>query len=435
MSGDYKATVERLLKEAKEMNCLEENKEIITNYAYECLATGIKYGSVASYLKVLVRILEYAKNKPLKELTKSELVDFFMNIKPKTWNFVADHGQVIKMSLKEYAPYTISAMKVNVKVFWKWLYKGDTKAPRDEKGSPLAVSWITGSRRRIKEKYKKEALTREEVETLLKSTTSSRTKAILAVLFESGQRKSEFLGMKISQIDFQDDYCEFVCSGKTGERPVILVKSYPYLKKWLADREKIKNIPKEYQDHVWLTTTRSRVGKKFPHPMNGEALRSAVIYTAKKAGIKKRVWVHGLRHSSATDFFKQGYNETEGRLKYGWSRDSNMPSYYTHYKHDELKDKILIRSGKKQDKKAFDGDSLPIKDCPFCTTPNPGDGEFCYKCGKPLDTLKVKETAKQTQALDGLQAVLSQLNKLEEKGLDVQQLNHFLEEWSKQKTG
>ena len=244
---DDKHNAEALLERIKHCDALEENKKIVTDFYFEKLASDLKYGSLTSYLKVLSRLAIFRK-KPFKEFTQADLVDFFMNLKPLPSKIKAKNGKSYFKQPTEYAPYSTSAMKVNVKVFWKWLYRGDQKAVRDEKGAPIAVSWIIGSRRKIKAKYPKEVLTREEIQEILLQTKSTRTKAVIAVLFESGQRQGEFLGMRISRIKFFDDYCEFVCSGKTGERPVILVKSYPYLKKWLEERKRIKGIPEEHQD-------------------------------------------------------------------------------------------------------------------------------------------------------------------------------------------
>ncbi|HLC79417.1 MAG TPA: site-specific integrase [archaeon] len=428
MSTD-KHNAERLLEQVKNCDTLDENKQLVTNFFYEKLTSNIKYGSLAAYLKILTRVLVF-KKKPLKEFTQSELVEFFINIKPLSSTVIAKNGQVYTKQPKEFAPYTISSMKVNLKVFWKWLFRGDQKAERDEHGYPLAVSWISGSRRKIKPLLQREPLTRDEINFILKTTKSSRTKAVIAVLFESGQRQGEFLGMRISKVKFFDDYCEFICSGKTGERPVILVKSYPYFKKWLEERKQIKNVPTEYQDFVWLTTTKS-FAKTVPRPMKLGALTNAIKYVAKKAGITKRVWVHGLRHSSATDFFKQGYNESEARLKYGWSKDSNMPSIYTHYQHDDLKDKILIRSGKKADDNKYDGNTLVLRECQFCSTENPGGSDYCYKCGKPMTIQKIKATEKEGNALGFMQSMIGEIKDLEKSGLDIQQFNSFMEEYVK----
>ena len=49
---------------------------------------------------------------------------------------------------------------------------------------------------------------------------------------------------------------------------------------------------------------------------------------AKRAGIKKRITPHILRHASATNDTRHGMNEENLRRKYGWAAGSKMPSRY-----------------------------------------------------------------------------------------------------------
>jgi len=43
----------------------------------------------------------------------------------------------------------------------------------------------------------------------------------------------------------------------------------------------------------------------------------------------------------------------------------------------------FVCSGKTGESR-FDANTLALKECPFCSIENPGDGGYCYKCGKPL---------------------------------------------------
>ena len=53
---------------------------------------------------------------------------------------------------------------------------------------------------------------------MIKVSSHPRNKALIAILFETGMRASELLGMKLNEVEFHEDYCEFVCDGKTGKR-------------------------------------------------------------------------------------------------------------------------------------------------------------------------------------------------------------------------
>jgi len=426
-----KHNAEYLLEKIKNSKGLKENRQLIIDFYHERLAAGAKYGTLANHLKILSRLVVYAK-KPFKKMKKAELVTFFNDLKPCKSGLKTRYGYFVR-EVEEYSPHTTIRMKANVKVFWKWICLGDKKIERDEKGIPLAVAWLKTSYRNVKSKRTKDVLNRDEIDQMIKATDSTRTKALIAILFESGMRAGELLGMRRSKVQFFEDYCEFICDGKTGERPVVLVKSYPYFKKWLEELNTRRDIPKTYADQVWITTDFFPGDK--PKPMSINTLRNVVKYAGEKAGISKRVWIHGFRHSSATDFAKQGYNEAELRLKFGWTTTSDIPSNYTHYKHDELRNKILIKSGKEGNVKEFDGDTLPLKECPFCSMENPEGGEFCYKCGKPMTIQKIKEAEKQVKALETMQSIIGELKNLERKGFDIQQFNSFMQSWSNQNKG
>lgn len=418
------ADAQFLLNKIRSSSGLDCNKDLVFRFYNEKLASGLKKASLVNSLKVLSRLIDFFGG-PFKDVSKDELIVFFNELKPlkmklqtKTYTFNFD--------VKEYSPHTLMRYKTNVKTFWKWLFEGDLSAARDENGVPLAVSWIRCNYRKLASKRPKDVLSREEVMELIKVCKHVRNKAIIAILFETGMRASELLGMRLDGIDFHQDYCEFVCDGKTGKRPVVLVKSYPFFKQWIEYLNRKKPyVDKQFQDFVWITVDNF---KNSGGTILGKAgLLNMLKYAAKKTGIKKRIWAHGFRHSSATDFAKQGYNETEMRLKYGWTDSSSIPSNYTHYKHDELRNKILGRSGKKVFSPAPDGNLLQLKECPFCGNENPFDSDYCGKCAKPIDSKLVKDSEKAAQTLDTMQELITKLTALEKKGFDLQQFNRFME--------
>lgn len=407
---------------------LECNKESIFKYYNEKLASGVKKTTLVNYLKVLSRVVEFV-DRPFKEVPKERLVVFFNELKPLKMKLQTPNN-VFDYDVREYSPHSITRYKTNLKTFWKWLFEGDLKAVRDIDGVPLAVSWIKCNYRKLPNKRPKDVLSREEVTGLIKVCHHVRNKALIAILFETGMRAGELLGMKLSEIEFFDDYCEFVVDGKTGKRPVVLVKSYPFFKKWVDWLKRNKHrINKKQQNSVWVTINNFKDDGGSVLTKGG--LLNMLKYAAQKAGIKKRVWTHGFRHSSATDFAKQGYNETELRLKYGWTETSSIPANYTHYKHNELKNKILGRSGKKVSEPEPDGEVLKLKECPFCGNENPFDSSFCGKCAKPIDAKMIKEVERQSKALNTMQEMITKLNSLENKGFDLQQFNRFMESWAK----
>jgi len=100
-------------------------------------------------------------------------------------------------------------------------------------------------------------------------------------------------------------------------------------------------------DCIWIAFNKkglrnNTLGNKL---LTRDDLNNMLKINAKRAGIQKRVWTHGLRHSAATRDAANGWDEAKFRIKYGWSKKSNMPSTYTHLANSDLKDTILEENG------------------------------------------------------------------------------------------
>jgi len=412
---------------------LPHNKELVRKFFNEKVATGRKPDGLHYYIKILIRIGRVF-DKPFEEIVKDELIDFFVNLKPERILFKTEHGQYYR-DIKEYSPITLQLYKTSTKTFWHWMGKGKNIV-RDERGFPLAVSWIGYSTNGLKKKYKQEVLTRDEINSMIKAAKNPRDKAVVAVLFETGMRVGELLGMQIKDINEKEGYGQTVIDGKTGERNAVFVKSWPFLQDWLNwIKENQDSFPEDAKGFVWVSF--NKVGRKRNNLTKGRIIEADTINVilkkvAKRAGIEKRVWTHGFRHSSATDFARQGYNESELRLKYGWAPTSNVPSNYTHYRFDDLKNKMLHRSGKAVKAECADGNILQTKECPFCSHENPAASKYCSQCSRPLNIETIKQQEKSQIAYQFMNNIIDKIGELEKKGIPLQKVNEAIDEWVKQ---
>ncbi len=141
--------------------------------------------------------------------------------------------------------------------------------------------------------------------------------------------------------------------------------------------------------------------------------------------ITKRVWTHGFRHSAATKDAVKGYNEAKLRAKYGWSRQSKMPSVYVHFANQNLKKEILVKKGIwKPDKKEEEPLSSQTMICPFCSTQNLKENNYCNKCGKPLKIEQLKKLEQEAQTTELIKEMLKK--ELEKRGVDLMEIVKIL---------
>jgi site-specific recombinase XerD len=135
-------------------------------------------------------------------------------------------------------------------------------------------------------------LSREEVTALLDATPNLKHRALLATLYATGLRCEEAQQLQLTDIDSQR-MLVLVREGK-GQLPRQVMLS----PKLLA---LLRIYCRWFRPKVWLFP-----GKKPGCPMDPSGMRQICRKLGKKAGIKKRVHPHVMRHSFATHLLDAG---------------------------------------------------------------------------------------------------------------------------------
>jgi integrase/recombinase XerD len=387
------SNLEHTLKRLHNSHMLPHNKDKIFEYFNEKVANGVKKTSYAFVLRVLIRLGDAFPSKKFEGVSKPEMVSFINDLKPEKHVLPQRHGGLIEFDARPFSESTLWQYKVSIKTFYRWLF-----GVASNETAPDAVKWIRkeGHKNGQENAFKKEVLSIREVTEMIKAARNPRDKAVIAVLWETGLRASEFLGMRKSGLHWHSQYVEFEVSGKTGKRNAIVVQSKPHLELWLNELEKKRTeIPEKLSDFIWLSFNKrglktNQIGEKL---LTRDNLNNLLKINAGRAGVSKRVWTHGLRHSAATRDAANGWNEAKLRIKFGWSRKSSMPSVYTHLANSDLKDTVLEENGIVEHKEKREKSLLEntVK-CLFCFSVNLKESDYCAKCGKPLNTEQLKNS-------------------------------------------
>jgi site-specific recombinase XerD len=302
--------------------------------------------------------------KPFKGATKEDVKSF-----------------MAKLERSDYSDWTKHDQKVILRRYMRWLGKGDI------------VGWIK-IRQPKNGQLPREILTEEEVKKLAETAYTSRDKAFILALYESGCRIGEFLPLKLKQVQFDRYGAILFVSGKTGERRVRLVASSLALQRWVEEHP-AKNDPNAY---LWC---------KIPMPNNPKWENSHLSYgftcrllreLATKAGIRKKVNPHAFRHARAT-FMARHLKEPEMREFFGWGKDSKMPSIYVHLSGRDVDGSVLAVYGFKE---AKDGQEPVIRvvECPRCREKTDPASMFCRRCGLPLSRPWLEEPEARMERLE-----------------------------------
>ena len=135
-------------------------------------------------------------------------------------------------------------------------------------------------------------LSRQEVDQLLQCTANLKHRTFLMVLYSAGLRFAEAAHLKISDIDSARMQIR-ITSGKGNKER--LVPLSPRLLK------ELRIYWKQYRPTIYLFP-----GKTAEKTYADTSIQKAIKAAAKKAGIRKRVHPHVLRHSYATGLLEAG---------------------------------------------------------------------------------------------------------------------------------
>jgi integrase len=337
---------------AKEVNTSEENLKLVNRFIDSQIMEGLSRQSCMTYLTSLRYVLQNS-DIDFATATKEDVEKVLITL--ESWTAISGRNAGSPLS-----PFTKNTIKMQFKRFLQFI-------GLEEIAGVIKCKNLKGT------KLPEDILTKDEVLLIIDHAGSTRDKALFGQLYESGCRAGEILSLKVKNIEFLDNGgCAITFpKGKTGPRRVLIFNFASYMRQWL-DVHPLKDNP---EAPLWPTSD-----YRFA-PLSYIGLRYLLRETVKRTGIKKRVWIHGFRHSRATHLAEH-LTEQQMKIYLGWSPGSDMPATYVH-----LSGKDMDRAIKKM--YAIEDQEVPIDTmrpgiCPRCHELNPSHARYCYKCGLVL---------------------------------------------------
>lgn len=359
------------MKESRHEKILEDFPKANKGTYLEFLnqyGNGLTQGTKINHGYVLKSLAEFA-DKPFKDITKEELAGWLETLNGKGDN-------------------TIRRYKATIKAFYRWLDGSDDY--------PDKVKWI---KYKVKKSLPKNVPCELEIKKLISAADHRRDKALLFALYESGCRVSEILGLKVGEINFDKYGAYFVVDGKTGQRRIRLIDSVPDLQAWI-NKHPLKDDAKA---PLWSNMNDPKV------PLDYNAARAMLRRTAERAGIKRKLHPHLLRHCRLTQLAKD-FSESELKVMAGWAGDSRMAGVYVHLSGADVEKKLLEKKGILQPEDKEEDKPLTPRPCARrCTEIKDGreqiilysaTDKFCTKCGMALDLKTAMELEESQKDID-----------------------------------
>jgi len=274
--------------------------------------------------------------------------------------------------------------KKHLRLFLRWVITGDRLRQQDEAEVEVLKP--------IKMRKVRNNLVRENLlddNDMLKLSEACGDdlmfRALIWTAYDAGTRPTELLTLRIQDVRQESDGWTIAVDGKTGQRPIHLFKSTPYLAQWL------NNHPlKERTDWaLFVLTDRQFYG----NPLSYVTCNKKLEYIRVQTKISKRIYLNLFRHSEITNT-STFMPEALLKKRHGWTPDSKIPSNYQHMVQDDVKKSMQRHFGVKTKEEIKQINQV----CANCQEVNGLDVDICVRCNLPLSLekrIKIQENKEQ----------------------------------------
>ncbi len=248
---------------------------------------GFSNETIKSYLFFLKKFQEFI-NKPIESAEEADVKKYLGNL----------------ISIKQVSSSSVALARAAITFYFTEIMKKplSLKTPKIAKKVPVV-------------------LTKQEIKKMISSVKNPKHKLMLELLYSSGLRLSELINLKVNDLEV-DNKIGWVRSGKGGKDRMIILsqRAAESLSRYLSSR-------KEKSEYIF-TGRNKKISKR--------AVQKAIKKIAEKAGIKKDIHVHTLRHSFATHLLEAGTDIRKIQVLLGHSNLSTT-QIYTKVSTTELK--------------------------------------------------------------------------------------------------
>ena len=277
--------------------------------SYLVVEKGLSENTLESYGRDLKKFLLFIKSRGItsaREIKYGDILDFMTHSREEGLNAT-----------------TIVRSMVSVKQFFKYLLSekvlsedptAHIKTPKMKKAIPGVISL-------------------DDVESILGAPDEStpeglRDAAMLEILYATGIRVSELIGLKLNDVNFELGFV--VVYGKGSKERVVPIgdKAREKLLSYLRDSRPALLKGREAKS---LFVTRRGAG------MTRQGFWKIIKAQALKAGVTKKISPHTLRHSFATHLLERGADLRTIQVMLGHS-DISTTQIYTHVESERLKE-------------------------------------------------------------------------------------------------
>jgi len=271
-----------------------EDKEAYSRFLNNLQARGVKERRLVKYYEKLKGIKPFLK-KPLVALSGSEVDDLLLTI----------------YGCARWTAWTKHDFALAVKKFYRFHDGSDERAGRIRVIAPLPELVDENA-----------VISFEDVQALLRACRNVRDKATVLMLFCTGARLSEFLSMRVGDVQDAGDLLRVTLRGTKNR----------YARRSFAidDQQAIALFREYLRAHPHRADANAALWLEPVHgqPLEGTNLTELLRYRARVAGVLKAVNPHEFRKGCVTHDRRRGLTNASLETKFGWRKGSDMLAIY-----------------------------------------------------------------------------------------------------------
>jgi len=363
------------------------NKKYLKEFEEYNKNKGLSPATITLQSKVIKVATEQIK-KDFNTLTKKDMENYFLFLK------------------KKYAKSSVEQMKITTKKFFKWLHDrntdeeiekvreqmikdGATQLEIDRKEwelrnyrpkYPMCVDWLR-AKPVPTNKTEKDVILPEEIYKIISVCDHPQHRAIISLMWDIGLRIGQLCDIKLEDLTINGNKIDITFELDWDEvRTVPTIDSTPALFEWL-NQHPYKNDPNK---NLFVTLCRHKYGNRYTE--NG--LYGLIVSLGKRAGLKKHVSPHLIRHSRVTYWKRTGVDSATIKFIGLWSMNSQIPdTVYNHMIANDHRNNVITATTGIPTVEKTEVSPTGINYCPRCGEPNSATNQYCVKCREPLTGL------------------------------------------------
>ncbi|KFF09519.1 site-specific tyrosine recombinase XerD [Chryseobacterium luteum] len=249
------------------------------------------------------------------------------NIGPDSIGYENLQEYIFNLSKQKFSERSQARWISSIKAFFKFLLE-------DEFREDNPASLLEGPKLGL---YLPDTLSLPDINKIIaaiegNSDLGKRNHCIIEVLYGCGLRVSELIELKISNINFKEQYIKV--NGKGNKIRFVPLADYTaeLLETYIKGVRSKSKVNKKYEDTLFLNS-------------RGTSMSRVIVFLiikelTDKAGVSKKISPHTFRHSFATHLLQNGADLRYIQEMLGHSSITTT-EIYTHLKTEELRDVIL----------------------------------------------------------------------------------------------